>query len=243
MSGNDQIADIRRKHAEKYAQHIAKKMKEERAKEEAIRLENEEKLLKEIQYKESFELLLNILENLIGEIRTAQNILEINLHVSHFTTALENGIHFLNYETLKNEVSQMVIYMIGCVSQNENSKFNVTIKDINKNASTQITKNIKKCLKIINYDENDIGLELMNTQNDVDFAQKIYNDECQDYEDVPIGQNANKRGRMHFPNSFNKRQKLSHQFSNLSLSQPNNFSNIQNDDMITDDQPHNQNEI
>jgi len=180
--------------AQRYAKYREQKDKEEKIKfeqeekikfeqeekirleNEKIRLENEEKLIKEMQYFEEFEYFLDQLEMITLEIHNAISITEIDMTVISFMSLLESNQHFMENNSLKQQTAGKVIQIINSISQNENSKFDVTIKDDNE-AAKRITENTKTILKLVDYDDSGINFELMDTGGDEEVAKKIHEEE------------------------------------------------------------------
>lgn len=169
--------------AQKYAKFKAQKDKELQEqkdkeekirleKEEKLRLENEEKLLRELQYREEYDSFLNIMESITVEIHNAISIIEIDMTLTAFMSTLENNVQFVLNDELKQEISCKVLQVINSISQNENSKFDVTVKDDNYEAAQRIAKNTKIILELVNYDGEGMSVELMDTTNDEEIAKK-----------------------------------------------------------------------
>ena len=184
MTSRSTLQDYNEIQAQKYAKFREQKDKEEREQrekeekikfdlEEKVRLENEEKLLKEMQFFEEFEGFLDQLEQITLEIHTAISIIEIDMTVVTFMTLLESNQHFMDSDSTRQQIAGKVIQVINSISQNENSKFDVTIKDDN-DAAKRITENTKTILKLINYDDTGINFELMDTVGDEEVAKNIH---------------------------------------------------------------------
>lgn len=176
MSGFD-IRDLRKNHAEKFAQQKEQEEKEKKVQEEKKRIETDEAMIKEIMYKHDFEDFTDQLSNIMINIQTCTNIIELDIYVESFKQQLENNIRFTETEYCHQEIIQKVTELIHCVSQNENSKFNVTVKDINTDAAQRITNNIKTIMNLSKCNENDVHIDLMDTSNDEHLAKKLQDDD------------------------------------------------------------------
>lgn len=180
---NPRLQDYQDIQAQKYAKYKAQKDKEEkeqRDKEEKVRLEqeeklrlvNEERLLRELQYREEYDSFLNHMETITVEIHNAISIIEIDMTLVAFMSTLENNVQFMYNDDLKQEIAGKVIQVVNSISQNENSKFDITVKDDNYEAAQRIAKNTKTILELVNYDGEGINIELMDTTNDEEIAKK-----------------------------------------------------------------------
>lgn len=178
MAGFD-IRELRQNQAQKFAN-------EKKAIEDKIKLEQEENMLKEITFKNNFENYINRLTIILINIQSCHDILELNIYVESFKHVLENEIEFTNTEYCHQEISNKVIELINCVSQNENTKFNVTVKNPNTEAAQNIMNNIKIIMELIKLHENDVHIEVMDTTGDEELAKKLHNK----YDDQ-INQNVN----------------------------------------------------
>lgn len=173
------IKELRKKEAQKFAQQKEAIEKEKRDKEEKdrqekekIRLENETKMLKELQEANEFEELLGTMESLIIETQNAKNITEIDICVMSCMSMLENSGKFIDNEGLRQDIRGKVMEMINAISQNTNSKFNIT-KQNEKETSQRIINNTKTMLNLIKMDDDDIDIELMDTKDDGELAKKL----------------------------------------------------------------------
>ncbi len=181
------LNDYKEIHAKKFSEYIKKKEKQdseeniikEKIKQEEqmkIMIENEEKLIKEIQYNESFDSFIDQLNIMKKDIQNANSIIEIDLIIVIIISLMENNSLFLedkNNEYSKNTINLSIIQIIDNINLNEKSKFDITIKNDNYLAARRIQDNIKYLLKIIDYDDP-INIELMDTSNDEKFAKKIH---------------------------------------------------------------------
>lgn len=181
------IEEFNRIQAEKFAKHLNKeqKIKEEeeaiqaetqREIDEKIRLEQEEIMLKEMQYREEFDNVLDQLDTVIIGIHDSTCIMEVGMNTFCFRTLLEKYQKFTDDVNLLPEMAERVMSMISAISENPNTNYNIANKDMNFEASKDITDNIKECLKLVHTDESSIGLQLMNTDNDEAFAQQLQAD-------------------------------------------------------------------
>src|SRR6185312_2092581 len=186
--------------AQKFAKYQEQKEKEEKEKNlanekirleqeeklrlenEKIRLEQEEKLMKEMLYHEKFYNFVDQIENITTDIRNAKNIIEIDFIVNLLISLLENNKHFIddeNNDYLKQEITAKIIAVINEINQNENSQFDVTIKNDNYLASRRIVENTKIIIQMIKYDDDEINIELMDTIRDDKIAQEIHDEETE----------------------------------------------------------------
>ena len=187
---DDKLKDYREIMEKRYALHKAQKDKEEQEKldkenklkmeeEEKLRLENESKLLKDLQYREEFDDFLGEMENVTLEMHNAISIIEIDMTLISFMSLLESNSHFIVNESLNQEIVGKVIQVVNSISQNENSKFDVTVKDENYGAAQRIAENIKIILKLINYENAGVDVELMDTTEDEKIAKDMHKREEQ----------------------------------------------------------------
>jgi len=237
--------------AQRYAKYREQKDKEEKIKleqeekikfeqdekirleEEKIRLENEEKLIKEMQYFEEFEYFLDQLEMITLEIHNAISITEIDMTVISFLSLLEINQHFMENNSLKQQTAGKVIQIINSISQNENSKFDVTIKDDN-DAAKRIAENTKTILKLVDYDDSGINFELMDTGGDEEVAKKIHEEENKTNV-INNGSVVNKfHGEMknRFKTSWNQNFENGHRLDNTNI-QPSMPDYIHSTDNLT----------
>ena len=180
MSEPFNIGQFRQKEAERFAKHMEqednkRKLEEQQKKLEAekIIIENEILLLKEMKIMEELYMFLEELDNMCSKIIIADNIVDIDLHVLCFMNILENGKILIDNPNFMQEITTRIMTMINNVTQNQNSKFNITVKDNKSEAAYRIKNHIKLCLKMINYDDTYIDIELMDTQNDEEIAKKL----------------------------------------------------------------------
>lgn len=248
MSKSHTMEEFNRIQAEKFAKHSEKLRKEteekekiQKQEEDKLRLAQEEQVLKEMQYYEEYNLFLSQLETQIIGIESASDIIEIGMYVNYFRQSLETNKHFIDDSKLASEIGTKVTNMIDNVSRNSNSKFVIDANDQYKDASTDITNNIKQCLKLVNYDESALSIELMDTENDIEFAKnlqtKIYTVDDEEYaqsvqselDHIPFpkrrrirrGRNVRQYPRIHVPTQPNFQQSVPTQ-PNFQQSVPNN---------------------
>ena len=178
------IEEFNRLQAEKFDRHQQKekKIQEEennkqaeiqKQKDEEARLEQESIMLKEMQYRESFDIILDQIDNIIILIHAANDIMEDGMHTHCFKTLLEKNTEFANDVNLLPEMAERVMSMIAAISENPNTMYNIANKDMNFEASKDITDNIKECLKLVHTDESSINIQLMNTDNDEEYAKNL----------------------------------------------------------------------
>jgi len=221
---NLDLKSIRQKQAEKFAQHQAEqeklkqeqdnklKQEQDEAKfvEEQLRLQEEERLQAEMELSSEYENIVAKLETITVEILSAENIIEIDLQVTCFATLLESAMKFFYDYDKKKEISDRVIMMINSISQNPNSKFDVTLQDSSTEASKKIADNIKLCLTLVDYDDSSINVELMNTEDDAEYAKKLEEEQQQEQHN---DQNDNFHEFPHMPHfptfpHFHRRQEM-----------------------------------
>lgn len=172
MSGFD-IRDLRRKQAEQYAKAKEQEENEKKKQEEIKKIEIEQKMLQEIAFKNDFEDFINHLDTILVDVHNCHNILEMDLYVESFKQQIEKNLKFIDTDYCHQEILQKVTELINCVSQNTNSKFDITIKDSNTEAANKITQNIKQIMNLCKLHENNINIELMDTSNDEEIAKKL----------------------------------------------------------------------
>ena len=181
------------KHSEKVRKETEEKEKIQKQEEDKLRLAQEEQVLKEMQYYEEYNLFLSQLETQIIGIESANDIIEIGMYVNYFRQSLEANNRFIDDSKLASEIGTKVTNMIDNVSRNSNSKFAIDADDQYKDASIDITNNIKQCLKLVNYDEGALSIEIMDTENDIEFAKnlqtEIYTADDQEYAESVQGMN------------------------------------------------------
>jgi len=194
MSGFD-IRDLRKKHAEQYAKAKEQEENEKKQQEELKRIETEQKMLHEIAYKHDFEDFINQLETILVDVHSCHNILEMDLYVESFKHQIVQNNKFLETEYCHQEIIQKVTELINCVSQNSNSKFDITVKDSNTEAANRITNTIKQIMNLCKLNENNVNIELMDTSNDEEMAKKLHQenqyDDMEFHNFVPISQRLN----------------------------------------------------
>ncbi len=234
MSEPFNIGQIRQREAERFAKYMEqqdneRKLEEDKRKleederkleEDKIRIENETILLKEMEIREEFDIFLSKLDIASSEIIIANNILDIDLHVLCFVNILENGKQFIDNLNFIQEITDKVMILINNVTDNTNSKFNVTLKNENTEAANRITNHIKLCLKLINHDDTSIDIELMHTQEDEEIAKRL---QFEYY-----GENDNDRFANDFAIHLNKN------YSNDDNSNNDYNNDYNNDDFIDD---------
>lgn len=191
MSGFD-IRDLRKNQADKYAKIKEHEDNEKKHQEELKRLETEQKMLQEIQYKNDFEDCINQLDIILFSINGCSNILEMNMYVESFKQQIDQNNKFLETEYCREEIVQKITELINTVSQNQNAKFDFTVKDSNSEAAQKITDTIKQIMNLCKLNENDVNIELMDTTNDENIAKKLeqednYND-MEFHKFIPIHQ-------------------------------------------------------
>ena len=201
MSGFD-IRDLRKKHAEQYAKAKEQEENEKKQQEELKRIETEQKMLHEIAYKNDFEDFINQVDTILVDVHSCHNILEMDLYVEAFKHQLEQNSKFLETEYCHQEIIQKMTDLINCVSQNSNSKFDITVKDSNTEAANRITNTIKQIMNLCKLNENNVNIELMDTSNDEEMAKKLhqenldnqenqYDDDMEFHKFIPIHQRTN----------------------------------------------------
>src|SRR6185436_13210601 len=79
---NNDLQSLRATQAKKYSEFKEKEDKEKNALEAKIKLENEEKILNDMLYREEFDNVLNKMESLTIDIQNSQNIVEIDFYLS-----------------------------------------------------------------------------------------------------------------------------------------------------------------
>jgi len=173
MSESFNIGQFRQKEAERFAKYMEQQENEKKLVEDKIIIENETILLKEMEIREDFDMFLSKLDITSSEIINVNNILDIDLHVVCFMNILENGKQFLDNLNFIQEITNKVMVLINNVTNNTNSKFNVMLKNENTEAANRISNHIKLCLRLVNYDDASIDIELMDTQEDEEMATKL----------------------------------------------------------------------
>lgn len=193
------IRSLRKNQAEKYALQKEQEEKEKRKQEELKRIENEEKMLQEIVYKHDFEDFVHRIDAILIDIHSCNNILEMDLYVQSFKHQLEQNIKFIDTDYCREEIVHKVTDLINTVSQNNNSTFNITIKDPNTEAALRITENIKLIMTMCKFNEHDIHLDIMDTSNDEELAKKLQEEDNYDdmefHDFVPIHQRMNEENK------------------------------------------------
>jgi len=188
MSGFD-IRDLRKKHAEQYAKVKEQEENEKKQQEELKRIETEQKMLHEIAYKNDFEDFINQLDTILVDVHSCHNILEMDLYVEAFKHQLEQNSKFLETEYCHQEIIQKMTDLINCVSQNSNSKFDITVKDSNTEAANRITNTIKQIMNLCKLNENNVNIELMDTSNDEEIAKKLHQENIDNQENIDYQEN------------------------------------------------------
>ena len=190
-----------------------------------------------MQYFEEFEYFLDQLEMITLEIHNAINIIEIDMTVISFMSLLETNQHFMENNSLKQQTAGKVIQIINSISQNENSKFDVTIKDDNE-AAKRIAENTKTILKLVDYDDSGINFELMDTGGDEEVAKKIHEEENKTNV-INHGSGANKfhgeinKMKNRFKTSWNQDFENGHRLDNTNDIQPSIPNYIHSTDNLT----------
>jgi len=131
-------------------------------------------MLEEIAFKNDFDDFINNIDTILVDVHGCNNILEMNLYIEAFKHQLEINNKFIETEYCHQEILQKVTELINCVSENSNSKFDITVKDSNTEAANQITNIIKQIMILCKLNENHINIELMDTSNDEEIAKKLH---------------------------------------------------------------------
>jgi hypothetical protein len=176
MAGFD-IRDLRKNQAEKFAKAKEEEDNEKKKQEETKKIETEQKLLQEIMVKNEFDDMIAHLDTILVDVNECMNILEMDMYVEVFKRILEQNSKFLETEYCREELVQKITELINCVSQNTNSKFDITAKDLYTDSAQKITDNIKLIMNLCKLNETDINIELMDTTNDEDIAKKLQQDD------------------------------------------------------------------
>ncbi|QKF94824.1 hypothetical protein QKU48_gp1366 [Fadolivirus algeromassiliense] len=169
----ERYAKYRKAQEEKELKLKQEKEELERQEKEKQRLEDEAKLLKEMQLREEFDEFMIKLDSLTIETQTAQNIIEIDTCVTSFISLLEAHMQYIENENTKQDVTTKIIEMINNISMNQNSKFDITKKDEQHEASQRIINGVKMMLSLVNLDESGINIDIMDTMGDEELAKKM----------------------------------------------------------------------
>lgn len=184
MSENKRLDDYRQIQAARYEAYMKKKQAEEdkikqeqeeleKQENEKKRIEEEAKMLLEMQLREEYEEFLIKLESLIAETQTAKNIIEIDVCVISFVSLIENHMQYIDNENTNQEVVGKIMEMVNAISQNSNSKFDITKQNEEKEAADRIINGIKSLLQLANVDEANMDIEVMDTIGDEEIAKKM----------------------------------------------------------------------
>jgi hypothetical protein len=178
MSASFDLKSIWKRQAEKYEAHKVKQQeenvkheKEMKEIENKLRLENEAKIIQEIQLYEDFEEFILKIETIIFQINNANDIIEIDGCLISLISLIEISTIYFENEQMKKEISDKLFNIVNSISQNINSKFDITVRDMRFEASLRIIQNIKKILEMIGC--NDIDVQLMDTSNDEQIATDL----------------------------------------------------------------------
>jgi hypothetical protein len=158
------LQELKQEQEKKYLQHKAQEEKEKEKK----RLETEAKMLKEIEVQQEYEAFLNKLENTIVDIQNSNDIVEIEFFISSFKSIIEANVKYIEY--FREEISDKVLDLITYINNNENSKFNITDKNIHVET---IINNIKLIMELVNLDSSVMDIELMDTSDDAKIAEQL----------------------------------------------------------------------
>lgn len=175
MANQSDLKILREQQAKKY--HEFKKIEEEK-----IRLENEEILLKEMEYRENFDNFLSEVNNHSLVIQRATNIYEIETRVSYVYSLLENKKDYLKDDILKKEIQEKIYHIINSISMNPNAKFNVNENSDTVTASKMIVQTMKLIMDLCGVEDTEVSIETMDTENDAEIAQKLQTEQISEAE-------------------------------------------------------------